>query len=436
MAIRRWKGKLVWFLTGLLLMCVSIKWIISIQPTGLSHDGHSEIETQQNVRDVNRVQGQPSKHPDVGEVNKERRERIHRVCSTKESELRRNKSITDISPHISIDKKHELTYCYLLKAGFTFWGILFRMVRGNLKATTPFDPTTFYQRGITISSLHSLPEKARVPFFDKSFSFMFTRDPYRRLLSGYTDKLFRPNYHWKAEAPKIAKIVRREKKKRKCVSDITFSEFIKYVIYSEEHSIPRDLHYGFAFDFCDPCQYKYDFIGKMETIKQDTMYLLDKMNQPKIIASLENNFRKQFRDYTIKERMDMLSKYQNTHGVLCTNTFSQVLKKMWKGFQMDGIISKSSNYSIPEMYSDLITPSAFHDIVVQAIGDADDEKVSKKNKEEAFLEAYSTVDTADMEKLSKLLQPDCEVFGYDCRPDQLFKDRKYIKPWYFDINTA
>ncbi|XP_069142601.1 carbohydrate sulfotransferase 10-like [Argopecten irradians] len=435
MILRRWKGKVAFIFVGTFLLYMYIQWMKHFETIG-TYQRYAKAADEPQVSNVRKGEEEHLKRPDVSDVNKERRERINRVCSTKENELRRNKPRIDVSQHIHIDEKHKLTYCYLFKAGFTFWGILFKIIRGDFNVTSPFDPTIFYQRGIPIDSLHDLPESKRASFFDSSFSFMFTRDPYSRLLSGYSDKLFRPNFQWRNVAPTIAKRVRNHNHNQTCVSDIQFSEFIKYVIHSEEQRVSRNPHYSFAFDFCDPCKYKYDFIGKMETIKHDTLHLLDKMKQPKLIAQIENNFRNQFRYFTIKERMDTLSSCQREEGLLCTKSFSHILKKLWKGFQMDGIISKKSKYPIPEKQSDMITPTAFHDIVVQAIGDAKDETVSRKNKEEAMLEAYSTVDTADMEKLSKLLQPDCEVFGYDCRPDKLFKDRKYIKPWYFDISTA
>ncbi|XP_033746277.1 uncharacterized protein LOC117331580 [Pecten maximus] len=416
---RLWKKKLFFIFTGAFLLYITVKWMLPIK---------TRVAETSLYRYV-----WMSEPPSVGEVNQERTERIHKVCTAKEKELRGNKSRTDISRHMHIDPKHKLTYCFLLKAGYTFWGLLFRIVRGDFNTTSPFDPAIFYRRGTPIASLGSLSHMQQALFFNNSFSFMLTRDPYSRLFSGYTDKLFMPNQHWYSVAPKITQVARH--RHQKCASDIQFKEFIKYIIYSEEHRQPRDLHYHFAFDFCDPCQYKYDFIGKLETIKQDTMYLLDKMNQTKVIENLEKDLRGQYINFTIKERIDHLFSSQKKI-LTCKENFFQVQRKFWKGFQVYGIISKRSKYPVSEEKSHDITPEIFHDTVVKAIGDAADAEVSRRNKEEALLEAYSTVETEDMEKLSRLLKPDCEVFGYDCRPSRLFKDRKYIKPWYFDITTA
>ncbi|XP_060070827.1 carbohydrate sulfotransferase 11-like [Ylistrum balloti] len=371
--------------------------------------------------------------PKVSDVNKERKERIQRVCSTHENEFRRNKSMVDLSPHMYIDLKHNLTYCFLLKSGYTFWSMLFQIVRGDFNITSPFDPVLYSRRGKGIQSLNSLQDKQRKLFFNNSFSFMFTRDPYSRLLSGYTDKLFMPNYHWRDVAPSIAKVTRRHSER--CIPDMRFSELIKFIIHSEEKGLKRDGHYQFAFDFCDPCQYQYDFIGKIETVKQDTQFLLEKMNQTKVLRSFEHSFKEQYTNFTIKERIDMLF-MSNNSAFTCNDDFFNLQRKMWKGFQMNGIISKNSKYPITEEKSKSITPEMFRDVVFKSIGDAASSEVSRRNKAEALLEAYSTVDMEDLDKLSRLLQPDCEIFGYDCRPSYLFQNRKPVKPWYFDILTA
>ncbi|XP_033733847.1 carbohydrate sulfotransferase 12-like [Pecten maximus] len=418
MIVRRWKRTAVHTITAVILLYIYLNW--------------TQV-TKTMVHSSDRRYTWVSEHRDVSAVNKERMERIHKVCSANKKELRRYGDMTDTSKHIYIDEKHKLTYCFLLKSGYTFWSILFHIVRGDFNTTSPFDPAIFHQRGNGIPSLHTLPLKQRSIFFNSSFSFMFTRDPYSRLLSGYTDKLFMPNNHWHDVAPTIGEIVRHNH--QDCIPDLTFSEFIKYIIHSEEHRQPRNPHFRFAFEFCDPCQYKYKFIGKLETIKQDTKYLLGKMNQNKIIQSLEKDFKGQYTNFTIRERIDILFRIKDIYPA-CQVKFFQVQQKIWKGFQMNGIISTSSKYPITEEQSNAITPDIFQDFVFKAIGDAADEKVSRRNKEEAMLEAYSTVETADMEKLSRLLQSDCEVFGYDCRPSKLFKDRQYIKPWYFDIATA
>ncbi|XP_069141895.1 carbohydrate sulfotransferase 10-like [Argopecten irradians] len=430
MVSQRWIKKVLYILLGFCMFGFIVKWI---KPIKTKATDAVYLRNVWAVSELSKEQRKAEELREVGQVNKERRERIQRVCSLKEKGLRMNKSRREISSHMYIDRKHKLTYCYLLKSGFTFWGTLFKIVAGVFNTTSPFDPDIFYKRATPVASLQALPQKERAPFFNNSFSFMFTRDPYTRLLSGYTDKLFMPNSHWQSVAPSIARVARR--RHQTCVPDIEFKEFIKYIIHSEEHGEGRDAHYHFAFNFCDPCQYKYDFIGQMETIKQDTMYLLDKMNQSKVIQSLEKDLRRQYANFTITERVDMLFRSKGS-SYSCKENFFKIQQKIWKGFQMNGIISTKSRYPISEEDSNRITPKEFRDAVIKAIGDAADGDVSRRNKEEAMLEAYSTVDTADMEKLSKLLQPDCEVFGYDCRPDKLFKDRKYIKPWYFDISTA
>ncbi|XP_021345054.1 uncharacterized protein LOC110445019 [Mizuhopecten yessoensis] len=272
----------------------------------------------------------------------------------------------------------------------------------------------------------------------ESLTFLFIRDPYSRLFSGYVDKLFSPNYvFWKVYGKFGIEHVRTNRSRNDliCGHDLSFREFVKTVIYAEKYNTHRDGHFTAQYEHCDPCKYKYDVIGKLETLAQDTFYLLKKMGKFALMKSVMNRFHENTLEDTIRDQVDMLFRFRSNYP-LCEVAFYEAQKLMWKKFQIRGILSKHSTYPVAKEESERITKRDFTRMLYLGRGDAVDRNISKKNKEEAVLEAFSTVDKEDMELLSELFRPDCELFGYDCRPAKLFKIREVIKPWYFDSSTA
>lgn len=313
---------------------------------------------------------------------------------------------------------------------------MLQIVVGQSKATSPFDPSVPALK--KFDSIASMGDNQARDFMDKSLSFMFVREPYGRLFSGYVDKLFSPNVgFWKLIGAFGISVLRKHASSvaLKCGHDLTFSEFVKTVLYAEEHGLKRNGHFTPQYEHCDPCHYSYDVIGTLETLSQDTFYLLDRMGKPNLKKSLEIDFRGQSLNDTIRDQVGMLFRYRKSYHD-CGVSFYEAQKRMWKKFQIRGVISKNSKYPIGQDQSETLTKESFTALIYQGIGDAADKNVAKKNKNDALIEAFSTVDKKDMESLRKMFEPDCELFGYDCRPSKLFDINSSVTPWFFDIKTA
>lgn len=60
---------------------------------------------------------------------------------------------------------------------------------------------------------------------------------------------------------------------------VTFKEFILYLLksYKSRNDLESpDQHWRLPRSLCYPCQMKYDFIGKMETLIEDSRYIMKK----------------------------------------------------------------------------------------------------------------------------------------------------------------
>ena len=60
--------------------------------------------------------------------------------------------------------------------------------------------------------------------------------------------------------------------------NVTFPEFIRYVIDSWHAGDRLDRHWIPQSTLCQPCQYHYDFIGHHETLYEDADTVLERLN--------------------------------------------------------------------------------------------------------------------------------------------------------------
>jgi len=58
---------------------------------------------------------------------------------------------------------------------------------------------------------------------------------------------------------------------------VTFSEFVRYVLWKHKHYHQVDGHWQPQYDVCRPCHIKYDFLGYYETMQNDAKHVLSKI---------------------------------------------------------------------------------------------------------------------------------------------------------------
>ena len=132
-------------------------------------------------------------------------------------------------------------------------------------------------------------------YFSKSYRFTFVREPFERFLSAYKDKFIarrpvdRPllkNY-----GSKILQHYRPmvSQQSLKALDDITFSEFVEYIIKEGVHE-GFDRHWNTYEEQCNPCVIKYHFVGRYEFLAEDGNYMLENAGENRIRFPKEKPF--------------------------------------------------------------------------------------------------------------------------------------------------
>ncbi|XP_045208894.2 uncharacterized protein LOC123560790 [Mercenaria mercenaria] len=331
-------------------------------------------------------------------------------------EICRTFKVTNISSNWQLRGKflidRSLYYCNIPKCGSTFMDLFLLKI---FQCNGLCDEIFITSNELRNKTLHMI---------GSSYSFMFVRDPYARLFSAYENKLFLPNEHWAIIGKDVIEKVRPHASfvSKELGHDVTFLDLVKYVLKLYERGIRLNNHFVPMHMHCGPCEIRYNFIGKLETMSNDLVDLVEDWKTKGIVSKnmssakeIEANilYERSFGPY--KHMFTILKKY----GKILSRY--KAFQRTWSSYQIRGLILKKYNMPFAENEVAKINHIRFGDEIKKALdasmGHVDELKAQRK---EALIQAYKTVPMNLMMKLREFMKPDCLLFGYDVMPEFLF----------------
>ncbi|CAL4149289.1 unnamed protein product [Meganyctiphanes norvegica] len=219
-----------------------------------------------------------------------RRSAVRDVCSNLDrfyslDTLSHNQWLID---HLLVDVKHKALYCYIPKVACTSWKRLWFYLTGYPNAEYASDPPLPRRIMHSIAGeIFKLSNKRLQPRQFKHIvqtykKFLIVRHPFERLVSAYRDK-FESN-KFDGLARKIMLLYRNSSQVPEDGSGLSFLEFIQYVteyfgMFSYT-SPGADEHWRSYGDLCHPCAIQYDYIGKYESLAEDSSHILRSLQAP------------------------------------------------------------------------------------------------------------------------------------------------------------
>ncbi|XP_046372892.2 carbohydrate sulfotransferase 8-like [Haliotis rufescens] len=325
-------------------------------------------------------------------------------------------------------KKHKTSaMCVIQKAGSTYWNYVVAVYRRHTQTMIGEDSHSKIVIGIKQTKLNT-PHTLLT----------FVRNPYTRLLSGYVDKIFSINpMYWKKVGSKAAETVRGKEissaGNASCGSDVTFAEFVDFILYSNDNKMDIDRHFNPIHRHCGFCNVDYDYIGKMETFVDDMVFVSDVMGLLKYDKSREAVIH-----WGLEGVHHMI--YSNAFNVFtsrrlqmerCGVTLIEGLRVTWKRWQIRGMISMDLPFPL-KADENHVTFERFNELAQKAHNESDP-KVLSEGKKRALREAYGSLTYEAKVRLRKLFEPEFQMFEYDPMPDYVYgKYRKDDKFSFFD----
>lgn len=256
--------------------------------------------------------------------------------------------------------------------------------------------------------------------------FMFARDPYKRLVSGYVDKLLAPNpVYWRLIGiPAIIKTrLTPSTNSLRCGHDLTFSEYVRYVIMAmdpKQKAVIPDGHFDRMTSLCRPCSVKYDFVGKMESFAGDSLELVRHLKLSNETVDLLETEGSHFAWLdAIKDTAHQPFDQNFRKGYAKCISFHEALKRSWTKLQIRGLIGSHDFPLTQAGPTNNLTEEQFVQLAVEAREKSTlQERQSLKLKN--FLELFSGVSNEELETIRTIYADDFNLFGYNDRPNTLF----------------
>jgi len=209
-------------------------------------------------------------------------------------------------PNLFYSDKKAAIYCAVPKVACTNWKRVFLYFED--KVANPLEigvKAEVHTQKYNI--LANRKANQRIQRLNMYYSFIFVRHPFERLLSAYRNKFLDPynSVFQQRYGKTILRLFRSDApiEEIKAGRNVTFSEFVKYVIYCSENHIKLDEHWEVMNKLCSPCSIKYNYIGKMTSLVEDAQQVLKELgvdNDVEFPANSKDKYKTNIKDL-IKE---------------------------------------------------------------------------------------------------------------------------------------
>lgn len=329
-----------------------------------------------------------------------------------------------------VDAAHNILFCPIQKVASTFWTRTFLAIDSRGRIESPFlIKTVNYSLLETYESFQkSRPEDFQASVMNNAISLLVVRDPYTKLFSAYTDKIYHPNhYFWRTTGKTIEDMLKRPSVPH-CGHSVSFPDFIKYIIHARnETGIEIDPHFTPIYEHCDPCVSKYDYIMTFENLKAEYFYITN-MFKAKFNISLTVSFEDFEKEAALKiaeEHISISFLTMKRYSKVCNIPPYSFLLRTWRFLQITGVLPKGVDIPFQnDANAGRVTKRMYLEAVTGVLSVGLDWDLLKKQRYEALVQAYQSVDKKDVNALIDIMKKDCAYFGYDDTPEYLFTNRE------------
>ena len=269
--------------------------------------------------------------------------------------------------------------------------------------------------------------------FEDWFRFLFVRNPYDRILSAYIDKVFVPNpMFWEKFGIPAIKMFRENASmtRLQCGHDATFSEFVKFVVWSETTKQKQDPHFTTISELCLPCEKKFTFVGKIENALEDFTFVLTQFGLNSSVTAMGDNFRNLAAEDAISDSINSPFRWQAK--IFKCKSWKEAEMRIWRKLQIRGLIGISQ-----KLPNETFRRASNFIKFARAARQMTNSSELKEQKKVIFQDIYSSVPIETMEKFREVFHLDFKLFGYDKDSDLIFKreTQSYSSSKYLDFRT-
>jgi len=186
--------------------------------------------------------------------------------------------IPNLSENLLYSDQQQVVYCSVPKVACTNWKRLLLYFDGKIKdpLNAKDKESVHFMPLKQLAAIHEVKARRRLAMY---YTFLFVRNPFDRLLSAFRNKFHDPENNLfrhahginilKVSHPNVTTFTLEDTFK------LTFDDFVTYVIDRHRKNLKMNTHWERMSLMCRLCSFKYDFIGKMDTLLEDSNTVLN-----------------------------------------------------------------------------------------------------------------------------------------------------------------
>ena len=251
--------------------------------------------------------------------------------------------------------------------------------------------------------------------FNTYKKFLMVRDPYDRLWSAYTSKILQArDGEFQLINRDIIKTIRKtlSKKEKKCSDDVSFFEYVRYIIYCFRRNIDFNPHWETYRRLCHPCMVDYDIILHLENFDSEVHYLLDSVG-------VEESQQK-LRTYSSSSVDSMIEAACRLNTKMRCQDIDEIVEKNYQYLSIEGVVDPvKDREEIMPLLKSWISKGKSQGCVetfkrkFAVYSEKDRAEIIKSRKRQVRIKAYAELGEKEHQMLQEIYEADFKLFGYN-----------------------
>ena len=349
---------------------------------------------------------------DIHQLQLQRLQHLHNACVDQKI----FKNVTyNRTGQIIYSSRYNFSFCKVPKAGCSFLTQVFAILQNDAHTSKDIF-------GLERKAVHAKLKRVGYMGVKNNIlrnirTVLVSRDPYTRLFSAYIDKMFLPLRYGTAVG-----IVQRQRtsqnRNASCANDITFEEFLSYIVDRAREGNPLNMHWAPIFSLCKPCNLNVLSLVKQETFSADVEYVLKEVG----ISNDEFDvIYDALHDHRIEATIPGIVTTVTERGKWVRRCMDaiEVARRIWVSFQIQGYIKEDIPFPTNTINSNkkAKNPEFLTNIILDTIKKHPmspyDAKIQRRQN---LVRAFNGLSKDILDKVKQIYKQDFILFDYSFEP--------------------
>ncbi|XP_060582465.1 carbohydrate sulfotransferase 10-like isoform X2 [Ruditapes philippinarum] len=307
-------------------------------------------------------------------------------------------------------KTYGFSYCKVPKSGSTFWMQAFYILENeDENSVTVFSKARSRVHGLTWKFTLKFDSQQR----KNSLSVIVSRDPFSRLFSAFIDKSYQC---LDKSLNKNIMQFRPALKRHNCPDDVTFQEFLDFIINEVGREQTLNRHWAPIYNLCRPCDVNAYILVKQESFSKDVEQALKAFSVPdEKLATILSALHEHRIETTIPGIVQtVMNKNKITKKGTCVYG-QKLIQRIWTAFKIQGYLKETIEFPSKLFNSKLQYDDTSYvtEVILASINrNKMTSSEMKRRRHKALVDAYKQIRNETLTQIIEIYKFDFTMFNY------------------------